>query len=68
MAKREIKNKTISISIPIKLDEFLDRCVESCIKRGEPMNKSQLITMIITASIGVAQNEKKENEVSKEVN
>ena len=51
MPKTERKTQTISITIPIGLNEFLTRIVEKANKEGQPLTKSALITIMLEEHI-----------------
>lgn len=54
MPKTSIKTKSICISIPIGLNEFLDRIVKQANQEGQPLTKSALITLMLEEHISVA--------------
>ena len=54
MPKTAVKTKTISISIPIGLDEFLTRIVKKANEEGQPLTKSALITLMLEEHISVS--------------
>ena len=54
MPKTQKKTKTISISIPLGLDEFLSRIVAQANKEGQPLTKSALITLMLEEHIRVS--------------
>ena len=51
MPKTAIKTKTISISIPIELNDFLDRIVVKANKEEQPLTKSALIKFMLEEHI-----------------
>ena len=57
MPKTQRKTKTISISLPIELDNFLNKVVESEMSKKACLTKSALITMIIEMNIADFQQE-----------
>lgn len=54
MPKTQVKTKTISISIPLGLDEFLTRIVKKANQEGQPLTKSALITLMLEEHIKVS--------------
>ena len=54
MPKTAVKTKTISISIPIGLDEFLSRIVKKANEEGQPLTKSALITLMLNEHISLS--------------
>ena len=54
MPKTEVKTKTISISIPIELNNFLDRIVVKANNEGQPLTKSALIKFMLEEHIKVS--------------
>lgn len=51
MPKTPKKTRAICITLPIPLDEFLDKAVKAANERGEHLTKSSLITHVLTLSI-----------------
>ena len=54
MPKTQRKTRTISITIPIGLDEFLIRIVAQANKEGQPLTKSALITLMLEEHISLS--------------
>ena len=54
MPKTEVKTKSVSISIPIKLNDFLDRIVAKANNEGQPLTKSALITLMLEEHISLS--------------
>lgn len=54
MPKTSIKTKSICISIPIGLNEFLGRIVKQANQEGQPLTKSALITLMLEEHISVS--------------
>ena len=51
MPKTEKKMRSISITIPIELDDFLNEVVKATNNHGEHLTKSSLITQVLAVSI-----------------
>lgn len=51
MPKTPRKTRAVSITLPIELDDFLNKAVQATRVKGQPITKSYLITQVLTLSI-----------------
>lgn len=51
MPKTPRKTRAVCITLPIELDDFLNKAVQSTRLKGQPITKSYLITQVLTLSI-----------------
>ena len=51
MPRTPRKTRAVCITLPIELDDFLDKAVQSARVKGQPITKSYLITQVLTLSI-----------------
>ena len=54
MPKTEVKTISVCISLPIKLNEFLDRIVAKANQEGQPLTKSALIKLMLEEHISLS--------------
>ena len=51
MPRTPRKTRAVCITLPIELDDFLNKAVQSTRVKGQPITKSYLITQVLTLSI-----------------
>ena len=51
MPKTPRKTRAVCVTLPIELDDFLNKAIQSAKDKGQEITKSYLITQVLTLSI-----------------